>query len=114
MKTLQEVYDAIMANDELKKKVAEALKRNKMDEFLTEQGCDANQKEFEEFLTEKAAEVKPEDLAKIAGGMGSTGVKTDTNILLDPVYSNMMPWICKPNYSSLTDENGKFTGLVCG
>jgi len=106
MKTPQEVYDAILGSDELKKEIAEAIKNGKLDEFLKAQGCESGQADFEVFMKEKAAQLSEEELKQVAGGMELTNI--------DNPLSTMMPWICNPNYSSTIDKDGKVNPiLIC-
>ena len=106
MKTLQEVYDAIMESDELKKGIRDAMINGRLETFLKEQGCESTKAEFDEFIKEKAAKVSDEDLAAIAGG-------SDRSVI-DPPYSNAMPWVCNPNYSTKTGKDGgKIITLEC-
>lgn len=55
MKTVDELYYEVVANEELKAAFAAAAKENKLAEFLKAQGCDATAEEAEEFL-----EARPE------------------------------------------------------
>ena len=50
MKTLQELYNEIIASDELKTAFAEAAKGGKTMEFLKAQGCEATVEELAAFL----------------------------------------------------------------
>ena len=73
MKTVQELYNEVIKNDELKKSFVEALKADKLKDFLEEQGCDAAPEEIREFLTEKESEessleLSLEKLKEVAGG----------------------------------------------
>ncbi len=73
MKTAQELYDEIIASDELKKAFAEAMKAGKLEDFLKAQDCDIAEEEIKEFIEAKAAEDAPIDLSEdelkhVAGG----------------------------------------------
>ena len=75
MKTMQELYDEIFANDELKKAFAEAMKANKLEDFLKEHGCESTEEEVREFIETKAAadspiELSEDELKHIAAGSG--------------------------------------------
>ena len=50
MKTVDELYYEVVANEELKAAFAAAAKENKLAEFLKAQGCDATAEEAAEFL----------------------------------------------------------------
>ena len=73
MKTLKELYDEILASDELKKEFA-GCAANEQDTaaFLEKYGCDATVEELKEFIKEKMAEnmakISEEKLAAAAGG----------------------------------------------
>ncbi len=69
MKTLQELYDEMLAGDELKNAVVEAAKAGKLADLLKEQGCEATEEEFAAFLGEKAKqELSDAELDEAAGG----------------------------------------------
>ena len=72
MKSLQELYDAIIGSEALKKELQEAGKSvETLEAFLKAQGCAATVEEFKAFLKEKAAarkELSDEDLQSLAGG----------------------------------------------
>ena len=71
MKTLQELYSEITANDELKKAFAEAAKDNKIVEFAKEHGVETSVDEIKTFLEAQAKnekELSPDDLETAAGG----------------------------------------------
>ena len=71
MKTIQELYNEVMANEELKAQCIEAAKAGKFEAFLKEQGCDAALDEVAAFLKAKAEEDAPlslNELNQAAGG----------------------------------------------
>ena len=73
MKTLQDLYNEIMGNDDLKKEFVGAMKNDGIKAFLEAQGCDASLEEVDEFLKGKASEkgslkISEDELSKIAGG----------------------------------------------
>ncbi len=73
MKTLQEMYEEIKKSDDLKKALAEAVKAEKVTDFLKAHDCDATFDELKEFVAEKAAqdsklELSEDELEKVAGG----------------------------------------------
>ena len=67
MKTIEELYKAILADNDLKAKCAEAIKGGKLDEFLKAQGCDATAEDVKAFLESKK-EVSFEELDAVSGG----------------------------------------------
>ncbi len=73
MKTLQEMYEEIKKSDDLKKALAEAVKAEKVTDFMKAHDCDATEDELKEFVAEKAAQDRPielseDELEKVAGG----------------------------------------------
>ena len=71
MKTIQELYNEITANQELKAQFLEAAKAGKQEEFLKDHGCEATVEEVKAFLEAKAKEDAPlsvNELENAAGG----------------------------------------------
>ena len=72
MKTLQEMYNEIVASDELKKAFLEAVRNGNTLAFLSENGCEATKEELEAFLTgqteKQSRELDDEELDNVAGG----------------------------------------------
>ena len=71
MKTIQEMYNEIMANKELKEQFIEAAKAGKQEEFLKAHGCEATMEEVQAFLEAKQNEDAPlsfDELENAAGG----------------------------------------------
>ena len=71
MKTIQELYSEIMANQELKAQFIEAAKAGKQEAFLKEHGCEATLEEVKTFLEAKQQEDAPlslDELDNAAGG----------------------------------------------
>ena len=73
MRTMQELYSEIIANNELKKAFVEAMKADRLGDFLKSHGCEATVEEVGEFLETKAAEDAPmelsdDELKHVAGG----------------------------------------------
>ena len=56
MKTMQELYNEVMADKELKAQFVEAAKAGRQEEFLKEHGCDATAEEVSAFFDAKADE----------------------------------------------------------
>lgn len=77
MKSLQDLYDEIMGNEELKQAFVEAAKTDTYEDFLAAHNCDATLDELQEFLNAKAAEDDPielstDELKEVVGGAGKT------------------------------------------
>ena len=71
MKTIQELYNEIMASQELKAQFIEAAKAGKQEEFLKAHGCEATLQEVQAFLEAKQNEDAPlsfDELENAAGG----------------------------------------------
>lgn len=72
MKTLEALYQEVLASDELKKALAEAAKTpDGLTQWVRAQDCDATAEEIEAFLKEKqekASELSDDELATAAGG----------------------------------------------
>lgn len=69
MKTLQELYQEILTNDELKKAFLEATRDDKVNDFLKAQGCDATEEDIEAMMQERSnQEMTDEELDDVAGG----------------------------------------------
>ena len=71
MKTIRELYDEIMASQELKDQFIEAARAGKQEAFLKEHGCEAAMEEVAAFLKAKAEEDAPlsmDELENSAGG----------------------------------------------
>ena len=86
MKTLQEMYDEIMSDKELKAQAVEAVKDGKLEAFLKAHGCEATMEEVAVFLTEKAnadAPLSSKELENAAGGEcnSKTGMEVGMSIV---------------------------------
>ena len=73
MKTIQELYSEVIVSDEQKKALVEAMKANKLEDFLKAHGCEATVEEVQEYIETKAAEDSPielsdDELKYVAGG----------------------------------------------
>ena len=83
MKTLEEIYNEIMANSELKTKFARAAKENKQLEFLKEQGCETTMDELKAFMEKKIEEDPPlslDELDNAAGGGCNSITKNEVGL----------------------------------
>ena len=67
MKTIEELYKSILADSDLKAQCAEAIKANKLGEFLKAQGCDATAEDVKTFFESKK-EASFDELDSVAGG----------------------------------------------
>ena len=86
MKTIQELYNEIMASQELKAQFIEAAKAGKQEEFLKAHGCEATMEEVQAFLEAKQQEDAPlsfDELENAAGGEcnRNTGKETVISII---------------------------------
>ena len=72
MKSLQELYDEILASDELKQEFAEAAKSEEtIAAFLKDHACDASVSDLAAFLKEQLAdkkELSEGEMEQVAGG----------------------------------------------
>lgn len=103
--TIEALYKKIIASDELKAAFAEAVKAQKLDEFLKSQGCDAAGAEIMDFLKslQKAeGELADDELSAVAGGCNSTEAIYSMTVAfcigfaimsaVDPVSENKDDW----------------------
>ena len=80
MKTIQELYNEIMVNQELKAQFIEAANAGKQEAFLKEHGCEATLEEVAAFLKEKSEQDAPlslDELENSAGGECNNKTKKD-------------------------------------
>ena len=112
MKTLEALYQEVLASDELKKALAEATKTpDGLTQWVRAQDCDATAEEIEAFLKEKqekASELSDDELESAAGGGCNAG-----EVALS-VYSALM---CAVDaiVSAIDDEykRGEDNTLLC-
>ena len=80
MKTLQELYDEIVASDDQKKAFVEAMKAGKLEDFLKAHGCETAEEEVMEFIATKAAEDAPIELSEdeIKHVVGGSTIHSET------------------------------------
>ena len=74
MKTLEELYNEVMASDELKKEFC-SLKPEEVEGFAEKHGCKATFDEIKAFMTEKSAksgELSDDEIEQVAGGKSAT------------------------------------------
>ena len=70
MKTIEELYNEVMASEDLKKEFL-ALKPEEVEGFAEKYGCKATLDEIKSFLTEKSSasfELSDEEIEQVAGG----------------------------------------------
>ena len=82
MKTIQELYDEIMGNQELKAKFIEAANAGTQKEFLKEHGCEATLDELAAFLKEKIEEDAPLSLDELENSAGGGCSKKNEEITI--------------------------------
>lgn len=103
--TIEALYKKIIASDELKAAFAEAVKAQKLDEFLKSQGCDAAGAEIMDFLKslqKGEGELADDELNSVAGGCNSTEAIYSMTVAfcigfaimsaVDPVSENKDDW----------------------
>lgn len=103
--TIEALYKKIIASDELKAAFAEAVKAQKLDEFLKSQGCDAAGAEIMDFLKslrKGEGELADDELNSVAGGCTSTEAIYSMTVAfcigfaimsaVDPVSENKDDW----------------------
>ncbi len=74
--TLQELYDKVMASDELKRSFAEAARdKGKLEAWLKANGSGATEEQLGEFLRARqtSGEISDDELENVAGGGISGG-----------------------------------------
>ena len=103
--TIEALYKKIIASDELKAAFAEAVKAQKLDEFLKSQGCEATGAEIMDFLKslrKGEGELADDELSAVAGGCNSTEAIYSMTVAfcigfaimsaVDPVSENKDDW----------------------
>lgn len=71
MKTLEALYQEILASEDLQKEFRQAMNENRVEEALKANGCEAGKEELTAFLKEKQekqGELADEELDDVAGG----------------------------------------------
>ena len=103
--TIEALYKRIIASDELKSAFIEAVKAQKLDEFLKSQGCEATGAEVVDFiksLRKGEGELADDELSAVAGGCNSTEAIYSMTVAfcigfaimsaVDPVSENKDDW----------------------
>ena len=81
MKTIEELYNEVMASEEMKKEFL-ALKPEEVEGFAEKYGCKATFEEIKAFLTEKntsSGELSDDEIEQVAGGKTT---EEEKNLLL--------------------------------
>ena len=70
MKTLDELYSEVMADDSLRSEYMEAAGNGRAEDFLKAHGCEATEQELEEFMKKggKSGELSDDELDDVAAG----------------------------------------------
>jgi len=69
MKTLEDLYQEIQANEELKAGFVAALKESTVEDFLKANGCEGTIEDVMKFMnSKKEGELADDDMEKVAGG----------------------------------------------
>ena len=74
MKTIQELYNEVMASETLKKELKEASQKGKVEEFMKQHDCNATMDELMSFLEGVQSEdedLSLDELELVAGGTHS-------------------------------------------
>lgn len=103
--TIEALYKEILASDELKSAFVEAVKAQKLGDFLKAQGCEATEAEVVDFLKslrKGEGELADDELSAVAGGCNSTEAIYSMTVVIciafaaisaeDPVSENKDDW----------------------
>ena len=103
--TIEALYKEILASDELKSAFVEAVKAQKLGDFLKAHGCDAAEAEVVDFLKSLRSaegELADDELSSVAGGCNSTEAIYSMTVVIcimfaalsaeDPVSENKDDW----------------------
>lgn len=88
MKTIQELYDEVMASEALKAQCIEAVNAGRQEQFLREHGCEATPEEVTAFLKEKAEEDAPLSVGELENAAGG-GCKTATEGVVSMISAGL-------------------------
>lgn len=69
MKSMETLYKDIMASDDLRQAMTNAVKAGGMGKFLQAQGCEADPSQWRDFLQEKGVELSDEAVEDVSGGI---------------------------------------------
>ena len=85
MKTIEELYNEVMASEEMKKEFL-ALKPEEVESFAEKYGCKATLEEIKAFFAEKSTssgELSDDEIEQIAGGKSTE----EERVLLLSIYT---------------------------
>lgn len=81
MKTLEELYNEVIADDNLKQAFFEAAQNNTTEDFLKSNGCDATAEDLLDFLknrNKETVELSFDELSEVAGGTCNVRTMTES------------------------------------
>ena len=116
MKTLQELYNEVIASDELKKEFLEVGKNGKAEEFIKAHGCDATLDEIKVFLenlTKEDKALSADELENVAGGTCNDETRKEVGI---SIFSGGIVCATKALESCFDGSNGQENendGRIC-
>ena len=118
MKTIQELYNEIMANKELKEQFIEAAKAGKQEAFLKEHGCEATLEEVKAFLEAKKNADAPLSFDKLENAAGgecnkTTGEETVISIFTVGFYCGIMALASAADSDSHMGQQNENDGRIC-
>ncbi len=113
MKTLQELYEEIVASDELKTAFAKASKDGKVPDFLKAQGCEVTEEELCAFLKSRTGELSDEEMDNVAGGGCNTA--TEFEALYSTITAGLMctVWALESAGSGCVGQKEEEDGRLC-
>ena len=109
MKTIKDLYDEVMADENLQREYVSAAENDRVDEFLKTHGCGAYAEDLEKFfaeMTEKSGELDDDELDNVAAGRKCGTVYKDNRPVVAIINkcSRFKCKHCKSDDSSLTYE----------
>ena len=116
MKTMQELYNEIMASKELKEQAIEAAKAGKQEEFLKAHGCGATLQEVQSFLEAKQGEDAPLSVNELENAAGGECNNTTGRELVTSFVSLGLSCVVEAAVSASTGyvgQQGKKDGRLC-
>ena len=87
MKTMQELYDEVMASQELKAQFVEAVRAGKQEAFLKEHGCGATMEEVAAFLKTKVQGDTPLSVNELKDSAGGTCNENTNRELFTSIFT---------------------------
>jgi len=109
MKTIKELYNEVMADENLQREYVSAAENDRVDEFLKAHGCGAYEEDIEKFfaeMTEKSGELDDDELENVAAGKKCGTVYKDNRPVVAIINkcNRFKCKHCKSDDSSLTYE----------